>query len=401
MRVLMIAQSSYNYDARIVRYCKALREVGAEIHVICLNYGKQNKTEEIDGIKLFRVMKSFNQDIIISYIFFSLIFLIKSLFKTIVLMTKHEYSVAHIHNMPDYLVFSAIPLKLRGVPVLLDIHDLTMELFKDKWSEKKFARYKSFLKFSERISCTFADKIITVTKECVDKLVSRGIKESKISLIMNSPDDKSFSFDTERFLKHETAKFKILYNGTIAKRFGLHYTIKAMKNVVSSIPAIEFHIYGNIENHHTRELRELSKNLNLSDKIFFHPLIPYQKINELLKSFDLGMVTYEKSEDMNLAFPTKAGEYALTGLPFIISDLISVKNIFTSDSVVYINPEDTEALSKSIISLYTDPGYRKMLAYNAYKDVQRITWEIMKNKYFILINPYALKNKIARKKHSG
>ena len=383
MRVLMIAQSSYNYDARIVRYCKTLREIGAKIDVICLQYGNQNKIEEIEGIKLFRIMKMFNQDNIISYIFFSLIFLIKSFFFILRLMITNEYSFVHIHNMPDYLVFSAFPLKLKGVPVLLDVHDLTFELFKEKWSDRKFAG--SVLKLSEKLSCNFADQIITVTQECVDRLVSRGIRKNKITLIMNSPDTSTFNFDTARYLRKDKNCFKILYNGTVAKRFGLHYTIKALKYVIAAIPEFEFHIYGNIDNDYTKELMAQTKILNLNGNIFFHPLIPYQEVNDLIKSFDIAIVTYENSEYMNLAFPTKAGEYALTGLPFIMSDLGSVRNIFSSDSVVYVNPEDPEKLSSSIINLYDNPEYRKSLSYNAYKDVQKISWKIMSKRYLDLV----------------
>ncbi len=104
--------------------------------------------------------------------------------------------------MPDYLVFAALYPKIKKVPVLLDIHDLTVELFKEKWSDRKFKLFKPLLIFTERISCNFADHIITVTNECIDKLVKRGIKREKISLIMNAPDDQLFTYDDLRFRKN-------------------------------------------------------------------------------------------------------------------------------------------------------------------------------------------------------
>jgi len=68
-----------------------------------------------------------------------------------------------------------------------------------------------------------------------------------------------------------------------------------------------------------------------------------------------------------------------------MSDLGSVRNIFSSDSVVYVNPEDPEKLSSSIINLYHNPEYRKSLSYNAYKDVQKISWKIMSKRYLDLV----------------
>ena len=91
-RVLMIAQSNYDYDARIIRYCKALQQNDYQIDIICLQYGKQNKFDVVDGVNVYRIMKNFNQDSIFSYVFYSLIFLLRSFFKTFSLSNKYQYT---------------------------------------------------------------------------------------------------------------------------------------------------------------------------------------------------------------------------------------------------------------------------------------------------------------------
>ena len=391
-RILMIAQSNYDYDARIIRYSKALQQNDYQIDIICLQYGKQNKFDIVDGVNVYRIMKNFNQDSIFSYVFYSLIFLIKSFIKTFSLSNKYQYDLVHVHNMPDYLVFAALYPKLKRIPVFLDIHDLTVELFKEKWSENKFRKFRLFLQLSEKLSCNFANHVITVTQECVDLLKKRGIKENKITLIMNSPDEKLFSFDGSRFLKSDTEKFKILYHGTLAVRFGLHYVIKAMEIVNKSNSNIEFHIYGNINNDYAKELKELSDKLNITDKVFFNLSVKHDKVNELIKQFDLGIVPYERTEYMDLALPTKAGEYALTGLPFIMSDLISVRTVFGENSVEYITPEDTKSVSDTILALYHDRNKRKYMSENAYKDIKRIGWNVMEKRYMDLLNKIDFEN---------
>lgn len=387
-RVLMIAQSNYDYDPRIIRYCKALQGNGYQIDVICLQLDQQNKFDIVDGVNVYRVMKKFNQDSILSYAFNSLIFLFKSFFKTNSLSNKNKYTLVHVHNMPDYLVFAALYPKLKRIPVFLDIHDLTVELFKEKWSEKKFKQFKFILQLTEKLSCNFADHVITVTKECVDLLKNRGIKGTKITLIMNSPDEKSFSYDNSRFLKNNSDKFKILYYGTLAKRFGLHYVIDAMGIVNKSNQNIEFYVYGNIENDYVNELKELAKKLNISDKIFFNSPILHNKINEIIKPFDLGIVPYERTEYMDLALPTKAGEYAYTGLPFIMSDLVSVRTVFGNESVQYIIPEETELVAEIILNLYSDKDMRIKMSKNAYNDIKRISWNVMEKRFIDLINVF-------------
>lgn len=389
-RVLMIAQSTYDYDARIIRYCKALKEIGIQTDIICFRYFNNEKSfEVIDGVNVYRIIDFNNKDSILRYIIFSLRFLVKAFFKTISLHKKNKYSVIHVHNMPDYLVFAALYPKLQKVPILLDIHDLTVELFKEKWSERKFKLFKPVLILTERLSCNFADHIITVTNECIDNLVKRGIRREKISLIMNAPDDQLFTYDDLRFRKNGSDKtFKILYHGTLAKRFGLHYVVDALKIISDSYPNIEFHIYGNNESEYALELKSLAARLGISEKVIINKSIPHHKVNELIKNYDLGIVPYEPTEYMHLAFPTKAGEYALTGLPMIITELKAIKTIFNSESVIFVKTPESHSIANHIIDLLQDKNKRKIMAENSVRDISTVSWSKMKEKYrtFILGN---------------
>lgn len=390
MRVLMIAQSSYSYDARIIRLSSALIEKNIDVDLICLRYKDQPKYEVLNGVNIHRIIKNFHQDSIFSYIFFSIVFVFRALFKSISLSSKNKHDLVHVHNMPDYLVFSAAYHKLKGIPVILDIHDITVELFKEKWSRKKFAYFESVLKFSERLSCNFADHVLTVTKECVDILVNRDIKSEKITLIMNSADENVFTNDTSRFKRHHNKGFKLLYHGTIAKRFGIHYFIKAMPEILKIVPDAEYHLYGSFNNEYSNELNKMIIELGLAGNIIFSNPIPYAELNEMIKDYDLGVVTYEQTEYMNLAMPTKAGEYALSGLPFIISELNSLRSIFREESVCYVNPEDSGMIANEVIKLFRNPSKRSDMATKAYEDMLNISWDVVREKYLSLIKKLAI-----------
>ena len=45
---------------------------------------------------------------------------------------KHAYDVIHVHNMPDFLVFSALFPKLLGAKVILEVQDVSPELMAAK-----------------------------------------------------------------------------------------------------------------------------------------------------------------------------------------------------------------------------------------------------------------------------
>jgi glycosyltransferase involved in cell wall biosynthesis len=108
-------------------------------------------------------------------------------------------------------------------------------------------------------------------------------------------------------------------------------------------------------------------------------------VDEMIKQYDMGVVTYEQTEYMNLAMPTKAGEYALTGLPFIISDMISVRSVFSENSVCYVTPENSSEIAEKVAELRKDGKKRQEMAQSSFNDMLRISWNVMKTRYLDLI----------------
>ncbi len=107
--------------------------------VICLGVDEQSETEVVNGVTVKRIMKVFPKNSIFHYLLFSTLFFIKAILYFVTFLSiKNKYSLIQIHNMPDHLVFVAFFQNIFGVPVLLDIHDLTLELFREKWSNLLF-----------------------------------------------------------------------------------------------------------------------------------------------------------------------------------------------------------------------------------------------------------------------
>jgi len=381
----MIAQSTYNYDPRIMRYCKALRDLDYEIDVICLKYHDQSNYDVVDGVRVFRIMGRFSLDSIFSYFFFSLVFLFKSFFKTISLSRKNKYSVVHIHNMPDYIVFAALYPKLRSIPVILDIHDLTVELFKEKWGAMKFKLFKPVLTSVEKISIMFADKVITVSDQCAKKLIQRGTKEDKITIVMNVPDLRYFTYDEDRRINGNENGFQLIYHGTIVSRYGLHNVIKVLPIVLQKIPKIVFHLLGRTDNEYCNYLKDLVKELKVENNVIFEELVPYYEVGNRLKSADGGIVLSENNEYANYGIPTKIFEYAAVGLPVIATNLSSIRSAFRDCSMIFVDPENSIQIANEIINIANNPESRKNLSKNAKEDLEKVSYQVMHKRYIDLI----------------
>ena len=175
-------QSDYTNDPRVRREAIALVDEGYSLDVICLGSKDQPQKEMVDNLVVRRVMSFFPKNNIINYLFFSSIFFIKAFFLLNYLSIKNRYSLIQIHNMPDHLVFVTFFQRLFRVPVVLDIHDLTLELFREKWSIFLFCFMYPLLRTFEYLSFKFASHLITVTQQCADILISRGVPSHKITL---------------------------------------------------------------------------------------------------------------------------------------------------------------------------------------------------------------------------
>ncbi len=178
-KICMVVQSNYKLDPRVRRQASALVRSGYNVDVICLGVDEQSETEVVNGVTVRHIMKVFPKKSIFHYLLFSTLFFIKSFFILLHLSIKNKYSLIQIHNMPDHLVFVAFFQNIFGTPVLLDIHDLTLELFREKWSKLVFNLTYPFLRTFEYLSCKFSTHILTVTQECVDVLNERGCSPKK------------------------------------------------------------------------------------------------------------------------------------------------------------------------------------------------------------------------------
>lgn len=384
-KVLMIAQSFYDLDPRILKQTKVLINNDINVDIICLGEGSYKKEEMLDDVHVYRIMRKFNQEKILSYILNSAIFLIKALLKSIILGAKNNYNLVQIHNMPDYLVFAALKFKFSGVPVVLDIHDLTVELFKEKWGIKKFRYMKHILTFTEKICVKFADKIITVSEQCGERLLSRGLPPDKLTIVMNVPDSSMFSYNKNRNFVEISTKLRLIYTGTVAERYGIHLAIKAIYNVAKVIPDTIFEIYGNSETTYYHYLKKLISKLNLFHNVKFNGVIPYEQISEKIKDADIALVMSVNSEYTNLGIPTKIFEYANSGLPIIVTDIETVRMVFGEEAMRYVNTENTDQISQTIIELCKNPELRKNMSINAYNRAQEFSGDIMIRRYLDLI----------------
>ena len=176
-KICMVAYTYYERDPRVRRDAEALIEAGYAVDVVALRDDTQSSKEIIGGVKIYRVPMSRLRGGKLSYVFTYLTFFIFASCYVSILHLRNRYRLIHVHNMPNFLVFSALLPKMMGVPVILDIHDPMPELFGSIFTGKANSFFRTILLFEEKISFRFADQLITVHKGMFDLLTGRWRQE--------------------------------------------------------------------------------------------------------------------------------------------------------------------------------------------------------------------------------
>lgn len=385
--ICMITQSPYPTDPRVRRQAEKLEKEGYNIDILCVDISNSPKVETYGPVTAYRILKYIRHEDQLNYFIFSIKFFLASFIKLQTLYREKKYALIQVHNMPDYHIFIGFIQKIFfRVPLVLDIHDLTVDLFQEKWASKKTKYILPLIEFIEKISCGFADQVLTVTQECVNILIKRGIKKEKIALILNSADEELFEFEENREFKVIKSGLKLFYHGTIADRFGIHIVIKALPFIIDKIPQTKLILYGKYDPSYKKYISGLISELKLENSVEFNYTVSIEKIIELMKTIDIGVVPYVASNYMHLALSTKAFEYVASGLPVVSSRLRSMESIFRESSVSFFEPGDSLDFANKVTELCENPQLRKKQIISAYEDLQKISWKVVSNKYSNIIS---------------
>jgi glycosyltransferase involved in cell wall biosynthesis len=397
----MFAYTEYITDPRVRREAQALAMRGDTVDFLCLRQppvGDQTFRKgwfTVEGVNVcqlpFKKYQGANQiAYLLSYVIFTLI---GSLWLTGLFLRK-RYQLIQVHTMPDFLVFAALIPRILGCKVILDMHDLTSDLYSVKFRSRWMRPLIWGLRLQERLSAGLANRVITVHEPYRQILIQRGIRPSKVSVLMNAPDDRIFSLETRTTGKlpaiqtGEQPPFVLVYHGTIAARYGLDVMLRAVallrqQGVVWPLRLV---IYGKGDD--LARLRGISTEMGLDEIVYFHGKhVPTEQLPALLAQADLAVVPNLANPFTEYVLPTKLMEYAALGIPSVMARTLVVSQYFDDEMVAYFEPGNAEQLAAQITTLARDPAQRRAMARIAHQRfTQRYGWPMMRQSYYDLVD---------------
>ena len=384
-RIGVITFDRFPFEARALRITRAAADAGFLIDVICTRQAHEAFHEIEGNIHIYRLplKREGNFSLTSKLVFWCLFVLLAGITATW-LHLRRRYKIVHVHNMPDFLVFSALIPKLFGAKIILDIQDVTPELMQAKSKRQGPSRVVRIATWQEHISTDFADHIVTTGPLFEELLLQRGVPAKKITSILNSADP--CVFPPERrcpppfgACNSGDRPFILMYHGTIEERNGLETAVRAFALARATIPNLRLDIQGKGE--HLRFVQQLAQELGLSNSIVFTGPVEVDKLVDFVVHGDVGIIPYRSNGFMDIVLPTKAYEFAWMGRPMIASDTCALRSMFRPESIVLCEPDNPQAFAEAIIDLYQHPEKRAYLTQCAAEDYEAYRWEIMAKMY--------------------
>lgn len=376
-RIAMVVLSSYPIDVRVRREAEALCDAGAEIDVLCITQRGELTKENVNGINVLRLNLKRYRASKLRYLLEYALFFSWSFLKLTYLELRNRYDIIHVHNMPDFLVLTAIIPKLFGAKIVLDLHDPMPELFSSMINVDEKHYIVMILKFFEKICIKFANLVLTPNIAFKKLFVSRGCPDSKIQIVMNSPDEKVFKYHNNSLKESKySSKFLLMYHGAIVERHGLDIAVKAVAELKEKIPNIYMVIYG--RGNFLTKVEKLIDGLNLKDHFEIRGFAVVDEIAAFIPQIDIGVIPNRTNPFTQLNFPVRIFEYLINKKTVIVPETGGIKDYFDPESIYYFKPGDSANLAETIFRIYSNNGESKKTLEKSYAVYKNYTWELQK-----------------------
>jgi colanic acid biosynthesis glycosyl transferase WcaI len=202
-----------------------------------------------------------------------------------------------------------------------------------------------------------ADRVSTISERMIERLLAKGISHNKVVLFPNWVDTTFIRPSLEHNIYREELGFSVedivcLYSGNMGEKQGLEIILSTARQLASN-SKIKFVLCGD-----GVALRRLRRESAILRNVFWLPLQPYERLNDLLNMADIHLLP-QRSDVADLVMPSKLLSMLASGKPVLatthpgtqIADIVKYAGIVVS-------PENVSEFSTELFRLANEPEMR-------------------------------------------
>lgn len=384
----MIVHSYVAEDPRVRREAEALVAAGRAVTALGLRKPGDPERLDLGGIDVHQLDVQRHQGAGIgTYLREYVTFLLKATVRAARLHRRLRFGLVQVHSLPDFLVFAALPLRLVGVPVLLDLHEAMPEFFRSRFPRAAHPLVHRALVLQERLSIAAASHTITVNEAMRDRLVRLGANPERTGVVINSPSLARFDVAAHpRRTFRDDGRLRLIYTGALTPTYELDVALAAVARIAAERPDLDVQLDVFGVGDAADALRALAMELAVADRVAFHGRIPIDDVPARVAAADIGLAPTRHDPFTDMSLSTKVFEYAAMGKPVVASGLPLVERTFPPGTVWTYPSGDPAAMARAILAIADDPLAREAAVTRTAAIVAGSAWERVSRGYLDLVD---------------
>ena len=287
-RVAIVVHAVVPGDPRVRRQGDALIEAGHEVDVIALRQPGEASREIEGAMRIIRL--PINRRFVgfaghlAEYVAFAAL-------ATWRLAQEHRmrrYDLVQVATVPDFLGFAALPEKLAGVPLLLDLHEDMPEFLRDRFAHPGLRLLQPIVDGSARAAAALADELITVHEPLRQLSIARGVAPERISVVMNSADGRLF--DPARYERRpfmHDGELRLIHHSSLQRIYGLDGAIEGLARLRPDL-RWRLDVYG--DGPWRAQIEAAIARTGTGARVTLHGNVPMDDLPGLIAAADIGLV---------------------------------------------------------------------------------------------------------------
>lgn len=389
--VAIVVHAYFEEDARVRRKAGALVAAGRPVDVFALRRPGEPDVVVHGALRVRHLPVGRQQGAGIGrYLAEYLEFLVRA---SVALARSHRsrgYALVDVNSLPDFLILAGLPLRLVGVPLLLDLHEAMPEFFASRFPRAASPLVRAGVLLQERLSIRLAAAVTTVNESLAQRLRALGVPPDKVTVVLNAPSLELFdaaAHPARGFMAD--GRLRLVYAGALTPIYELETVLGAVAALRAARPeldpALAIHGRGDRE----PALRALAAELGIEDAVTFGGRIPLEDVPAAIAAADIGLAPTRRDAFTERSLSTKLFEYAAMDKPVVASDLPTVRAYFPAGTATLYQSGDCGDLARAILSLVDRPADRERAVAATGARLADLSWDRQAATYLALVDRLA------------
>jgi glycosyltransferase involved in cell wall biosynthesis len=364
------------FDRRVWQEATTLQRHGYRVTVICpVGKGYTALEEEIDGVRILRHNLPAEGRGASSFVREYTAALYHELRLAWKVWRKDRFAVIHVANPPDILFLVSLPFRLFGVRLIFDHHDLTPELYREKFGKGGFGYW--LMRITEWCTFKAASAVISTNESYRQIAIDRGGKNpDDIFIVRSAPKADQMRIIAVEPEWRAKAGTILGYVGIMGSQDGIDVLLDILARLISTYRVTDFHAILIGEGPELETSKKRAIELGLASHVTFTGYLSGEKLHRALSTIDIGLCPDPYNDYTRRCTMNKIMEYMAFGKPIVQFDLDEGR-FSAQEASLYARHGDLDDFVRKIIALIESPADRtRMGVYGRNRIENDLNWSV-------------------------